>query len=200
MEFLEVPLFDDDLFKLMVRFTINAFFLVLLIVLAYHPNQQKKNYVFSYLMMNVMVFFICFTLKKLDLGLGMALGLFAIFAIIRFRTGAIKIKDMTYLFIVIGIAVINSLSNKKTSYSELLFVNSAILGTTMLLERYYLRSGESSQTLVYDNMELLKPENRDQLLIDLKKLTGLEVTRVEVGKVDVKNNSGTITMFYDNSE
>ena len=179
---------------------IDSFFLVLLILLAYHPNQKKKNYVFTYLMMNIMIFFICFTLKKLDLGLGMALGLFAIFAIIRFRTDAIKIKDMTYLFIVIGIAVINSLSNKKTSYAELLFVNFAILGSTMLLERYYLLSTESRQTLVYDNMELLKPENRDQLLIDLKKRTGLEVTRVEVGKVDVKNNSGTITMFYDNSE
>ena len=118
MEFLEVPLYDDDLGKLVVRLAINLVFLFLIVRVAYHAHQRQMAYVFTFVLMNVMVFFICFTLKKLDLGLGMALGLFAIFAIIRYRTNSINVKEMTYLFIVIGLAVINSLSNKKTSYAE----------------------------------------------------------------------------------
>ena len=178
----------------------NAVFVLLIVIVAYHPNQKKKNYVFALLMMNVMVFFICFTLKKLELGLGMALGLFAIFTILRYRTDAIKIKDMTYLFIVIGIAVINSLSNKQTSYAELVFVNFAIFGITLLLERLCKVSLEAKQNLVYDNAEMLKPQNRQQLLIDLNKRTGLEVQRVEVSKVDLISNSGNITIFYEDTE
>ncbi len=200
MEIFETPLFDDDLLKLCARFAFNAVFVLLIVIVAYHPNQKKKNYVFALLMMNVMVFFICFTLKKLELGLGMALGLFAIFTILRYRTDAIKIKDMTYLFIVIGIAVINSLSNKQTSYAELVFVNFAIFGITLLLERLCKVSLEAKQNLVYDNAEMLKPQNRQQLLIDLNKRTGLEVQRVEVSKVDLISNSGNITIFYEDTE
>ena len=135
MEFLEVPIFDNDFFKLLVRLAINLVFVFLVVIVAYHRHRKTKNYVFTFLLMNIVVFFICFTLKKLDLGLGMALGLFAIFAIIRYRTDQIKVKEMTYLFIVVGLAVINALSNKKTSYSELMFTNAFIFGAAFMLER-----------------------------------------------------------------
>ena len=101
MEFLNVPIFDDDIYKLVVRLAINLVFLYLVVGVSYWLHQQNHRQVFNLLIMNVVVFFICFTLKKLDLGLGMALGLFAIFAIIRYRTDAIDVKDMTYLFVVI---------------------------------------------------------------------------------------------------
>lgn len=135
MEFLEVPLFDDDLFKMLVRFSINLFFLTLMVVLAIRPMQKDREFAFTAVMMNVTVFFICFALKKLDLELGMALGLFAIFGVLRYRTDSIGVKEMTYLFIVIGIAVINSLSNKSTSYSEVVTVNLLILFSAILKER-----------------------------------------------------------------
>ncbi|TWU35333.1 hypothetical protein Q31b_54290 [Novipirellula aureliae] len=136
MEYLEVPLFDDDLFKLGVRFLFNLTFLFLLMWLAIMPGlKSKSEFAFSAVMMNIMVFFICFTLKKLEIELGMAIGLFAIFGVLRFRTDAIRTKEMTYLFILIGIAVINSLSNKKTSYAELILVNFVILIGSILMER-----------------------------------------------------------------
>ena len=135
MEFLEVPLFDDDLFKLLVRFGVNIFFLALIVIFAIHPMQREREFAFTAVMMNVTVFFICFSLKKLDLGLGMALGLFAIFGVLRYRTDAIGVKEMTYLFIVIGIAVINSLSNKSTSYAEVATINLLILFSAILKER-----------------------------------------------------------------
>ncbi|MFP6678476.1 MAG: DUF4956 domain-containing protein, partial [Pirellulaceae bacterium] len=154
MEFLEVPLFDDDIFKLGVRFLLDVFFLILVVSFAVYPHDQKRDFTFTVVMMNVMVFFICFTLKKLDLGLGMALGLFAIFAVLRYRTDAIKAKEMTYLFIVIGIAVINALSNKKTSYVELVAVNLTVVAAAALMERFASRDRLRQHTLSYDRLDL----------------------------------------------
>ncbi len=135
MEFLEVPIFDTDIFKLLVRFGFNLFFLTLIVVFGIFPSQRRREFAFTAVMLNIVVFFICFTMKKLELDLGLALGLFAVFGVLRYRTDAIRPKEMTYLFIVIGIGVINSLANKKTSYAEVLLVNSVIFASTMLKER-----------------------------------------------------------------
>jgi len=193
MEFLEVPLFDEDLYKLVVRFVIDLSIVSCLILLVYRRYQRENSYVFAFFVMNVLVFFLCFALKKLDLGLGMALGLFAIFGILRYRTDAIQIKEMTYLFVVVGIAVINALSNKKTSYAELAFANAAILLTTSVLEYSLAVPAVSSHTMVYDKLELLRPENRAQLLSDLRERTGLEVKDVVVKKLDLFGQTATIS-------
>ena len=134
MEFLEVPLYDDDIYKLLVRFAIDLFFLTLIVVFAIYPNQREREFAFTAVMLNVIVFFICFTMKKLELDLGLALGLFAVFGVLRYRTDSIRPKEMTYLFIVIGIGVINSLANKKTSYAEIALVNGIIFAAAMLKE------------------------------------------------------------------
>ena len=134
MEFLEVPLFDSDIFKLLVRFGLNLFFLTLIVMFGIYPSQRQREFAFTAVMLNIVVFFICFTMKKLELDLGLALGLFAVFGVLRYRTDSIRPKEMTYLFIVIGIAVINSLANKKTSYAEVVLVNSVIFASTMLKE------------------------------------------------------------------
>ena len=196
MEFLEVPLYDDDLLKLLVRLAFNLFFLWLIVLVAYHANPRKMNYVFMFVLMNIMVFFICFTLKKLDLGLGMALGLFAIFAIIRYRTNSIRVKEMTYLFIVIGLAVINSLSNKKTSYAELLFVNLAIFASTIFMEQLFSRRNLQSQTILFDNLDLLRPERRNDLIAELKERTGLDVKNVQVKQIDLPKKNAQIVAHY----
>lgn len=203
MEFLQVPLFDDDIYKLMLRLVINLVVLACVVGLCYHRHQKSRQFLFTFVLMNVMVFFICFTLKKLDIGLGMALGLFAIFAIIRYRTDAIRVKEMTYLFIVIGIAVINALSNKKTSYAELAFTNAAILVVTYLFE-VVLHRGKSDklprQEIVYDRIELLHPIRRDELLADIEKRIGLPATRVKVDKIDLKKDQANLTIFYASAD
>jgi hypothetical protein len=200
MEFLEVPLFDDDLFKMLVRFGVNLIFVCIIVWGCYHQFQKNHRYVFTFMLMNVMVFFICFTLKKLDLGLGMALGLFAIFAIIRYRTDAIKVKEMTYLFIVIGIAVINALSNKQTSYAELLFTNVAIVVATYLLEQCCVTDKPATQNIVYDKLDLLKPDNRTVLLKDIRERTGLEATEVKIVKIDLQKGLANIAIHYRRTE
>ena len=212
MEFLEVPLFDDDLFKLLVRFAINVVFLAIIVKYAVYPNQRERDFAFTAVMMNVTVFFICFALKKLELGIGMALGLFAIFGVLRYRTDAIRVKEMTYLFIVIGIAVINSLSNKSTSYAELMTVNLLIFGTAMLKERIVGRTvpletsnqnsfvkppKEEKFSVEYDNLELLGAAQRPALLADLRNRTGINVTRVQIKTIDLGQGSATLTIWSD---
>ena len=215
MEFLEVPLFDDDLFKLMVRFGFNLIFVSMVVGLAYYPRQKKKPYVFTFLMMNIMVFFICFTLKKLSLDFGLALGLFAIFAIIRYRTNPIRVKEMTYLFVVVGLAVINALSNKKTSYAELMFTNFVIVGSTILFERVLQSSsgstgngGASDQTssalskqvMRYDNLELLRPEQREQLTADILQRTGISARKIVIKHIDLSEQTSEIVVHYSLAE
>ena len=197
MEFLGVPLFDNDLYKLVVRFFINLIFLALVVGLCYNRHQKSRVFMFNFVLMNVTVFFICFTLKKLDLGLGMALGLFAIFAILRYRTDAIRVKEMTYLFLVIGIAVINSLANKKTSYAELMATNCVIIAATYLMESLIRVEKVSKQDIVYDRIDLLKPDKRSELYADIEQRTGLIPTRIKTGKIDFLKPAANITVHFE---
>lgn len=199
MEFLEVPLYDDDVLKLLVRFMINLAVSSIVVFLSYFRYKRNRSYVFTFMMMNVMVFFICFSLKKLDLGLGMALGLFAIFAIIRYRTDSIQVKEMTYLFIVIGIAVINALSNKKTSYTELMATNAIIIAATFILECCLSIEKMQKQSIVYDRLDLIAPQHRKAMLEDLENRLGRQPEDVKVGKVDFDKSIASVTVYFNNS-
>lgn len=207
MEFLEVPLFDDDVFKMLIRFAFNLLILGLIVRFAILPGQNDREFAFTASMLNITVFFICFALKKLELGLGMALGLFAIFGVLRYRTNALPIKEMTYLFIVIGIAVINSLSNKKTSYAELMAANSLILVAALLKEKFVARGKldtglqgvvtKKAKKLVveYDRLDLLAPEKAGELKVDLIQRTAMPVSRIQVQNIDLKTNSVTLNIW-----
>ncbi|GAB5531552.1 MAG: DUF4956 domain-containing protein [Roseivirga sp.] len=197
MEFLEIPLFDDDFFKMLVRFALNFAFISIIIRQLYYRYTQRTEYVFTYYMVSIIVFFLCFTLKKLELDLGMALGLFAIFGIIRYRTLTVDIKEMTYLFVVIGVSLINALANKKMSYTEILTVNIAVVGAIYVIERYVLSKAHVEQrNITYGTLENIKPENYDALMDDLKDRTGLNITKVSVTKVDYANQVSTLIIYY----
>ena len=136
MEFLGIDLFDQkDFIKLIIRASFNLLVVGGIVMGLYYPSNKNKNYVFTYLLIAVVVFFLCFLLENVKLELSFALGLFAIFGIIRYRTETIPIKEMTYLFVVVGLSVINALANKKISYSELLFANLAVVGLSYFFER-----------------------------------------------------------------
>ena len=199
MEFLDIPLFDDDFFKMMFRFLINITFLTIIIRFIYYPFSKRKDYVFTYYLISVIVFFLCFTLKKYELDIGMALGLFAIFGIIRYRTDPIDIKEMTYLFVVIGVSVINSLANKKMSYAEILGANAFIIFVLVAIERYWALKQEESKSIVYENIENIKPANYEILKSDLENRTGLNINKVTIGEVDFLKDTAKITIFYFNN-
>lgn len=139
----------------------------------------------------------CFLLENVKLELGFALGLFAIFGIIRYRTRQVPIKEMTYLFLVIGISVINALANKKVSYAELIFTNVMVVASTFILEKVWLLKHESSKVIVYEKIDLIKPENYLALIDDLQLRTGIRlINRAEVGKIDFLRDVAQVKIFY----
>ena len=195
-EFLNIPLFDDDFFKMVFRFFLNTIFLTIIIQWLYYKSVKKRDYLFTYYMIGVIVFFLCFTLKKYELDIGMALGLFAIFCIIRYRTNPVPIKEMTYLFVIIGVSVINSLANQKMSYAEIVGANIIIVSTIYIIERIWFRENTLSKNIIYEKIENIKPEMHDVLVQDLEERTGLKITEVEIGKIDFLKDTTSITIKY----
>ena len=196
MELLGIPLFDDDFYKMMIRFLLNLFFLTGIVKFIYYKHNQKREYLFTFFLIGIVVYFLCFTLKKYELDLGMALGLFAIFGIIRYRTLPLEVKEMTYLFVVIGISVMNALSNKKMSFAEIIAANSIILLALYLLERYWVESKILSKDVTYEIIENIRPENHDLLKADLEKRLGIEILSFEVGNVNFLRDVAKITVYY----
>ncbi len=191
-----IPIYDNDFEKLIFRFAVTLLVSVILIRFIYYPKQNRKDYLFTFFLMSIITFFICFTLKKFDLDTGMALGLFAIFGIIRYRTDPIPIKEMTYIFIIIGISVINALANKKTSYAELLFANGIIIAITFGLEYLWLIRHEAVKTVIYERIDLIVPEKHEEFMADLQERTGLVISRTEIGKIDFLRDVATIKVYY----
>ncbi len=129
--------------------------------------------------------------------MGFALGLFAVFGILRYRTEAIPIRQMTYLFIVIGISMINALSNKSISIFEVLFTNGLIALITYLIDRLWFQTIEEKKSIVYEKIELIKPENKQELIKDLKERTGLPIHEVKVDKIDFLRDTAAVTIYYN---
>jgi len=125
------------------------------------------------------------------------LGLFAVFGILRYRTEAIPIRQMTYLFIVIGISMINALSNKSVSIFEVLFTNGLITLITYLIDRLWFQTIEEKKNIVYEKIELIKPENKQELIKDLKERTGLPIHEVKVEKIDFLRDTAAVTIYYN---
>jgi len=187
----------SEFFELLFRFIFNTLVVFALIRYLYYPVAKRKEYFFTYMLVSTIVFLISFSLIKVDrLGIGVALGLFALFGILRFRTRQIPIKEMTYLFMVIGISVINALVTQLTSYVELLFINTMVLLVAWIGEKYLMMSKENSKNIVYEKIELVKPENRDKLIEDLENRTGLDIYRIEIGRIDFLRDTARIRIFY----
>ncbi|GLR15413.1 DUF4956 domain-containing protein [Portibacter lacus] len=200
MELFGIPVFDDDFYKMLFRFVLNITLITIIIRSFYYKTSGNKTYLFTYYMIAIIVFFLCFTLKKFELDLGMALGLFAIFGIIRYRTDPMEINDMTYLFIVIGISVINSLANQKMSYAEILGANVIVIACIWILSIYKFGANESYKKVVYENIENIKAENQNALKLDLESRTGLKINRIEVGNIDFLRDLADIKIYYNNEQ
>ena len=196
MEFLDIPLFDDDFYKMILRFFINLFFLTAIVKYIYHKNNENKDYFFTFYAIGIVVFFLCFTLKKYELDLGMALGLFAIFGILRYRTVPLDVKVMTYLFVIIGISVMNALSNKKMSYIEIITANSAIVFALYWLELYWISNFLMSKKIVYETIENIHPDNHEKLKKDLEQRLGIEIYDFEIGDINFLRDTAQITIRY----
>jgi hypothetical protein len=139
-------------------------------------------------------------LESVKLQMGFALGLFAVFGIIRYRTDAIPIKEMTYLFVVIGMSVMNALINKKISLVELSFANLVIIGATYGLERVWLLRHEAQKIIVYENIDLIKVGREEEMKADIEARTGIKVNRFEIGKIDFLRDTALIKIYFFEDE
>ncbi len=182
--------------ELLLRFVLNMFVVVIIVRTLYYPVARRKDYLFSFILISILVFLLCFLLESVKLQIGFAFGLFAIFGILRYRTNAIPIKEMTYLFILIGISVINALVNKKISWAELIFANLALVFLIFGLEKLWLLKHESSKNIIYEKVDMLLPEKRAELKIDLEERTGLKINRIEIGRIDYLRDTARIIIYY----
>jgi hypothetical protein len=196
IEIIDIPGF----LEFVLRFTLNTGVILILVRWLYYSTTKRKDYLFTYILISSVIFLLCFLLESVKLQIGFALGLFAIFGIIRYRTNSIPIKEMTYLFLVIGISVINALTSTKTSLADLLFTNAVLIFITYGLEKIWLLKHESSKLIVYEKIDLIKPEKSAELLNDLKERTGIKkIHRVETGKIDFLKDTCLVTIYYEST-
>ena len=169
--------------NLLLRYAFSTLVAYIIIVQIYKRFHEGNEFVFTYFMFNSLIFFFAYILGSMDINIGFAFGLFAVFAILRYRTDPIPIKEMTYLFIVITLGVINAIGTNEVTQQELIFANLVIILLTFTLELNGKEEILNKRNIEYDVLENLKPENHDKLLMDLEQKTGLPIQYFEIGKV-----------------
>jgi hypothetical protein len=190
-------LFDRwDFIKLLARLGLDLLFTWIVVSVVYARLYRNREFVFTYYVFNVITFSLCLLLRKVPMELGFALGLFAVFGILRYRTEEIRMRDLTYLFIVIGLAILNAVANKKVSLVELLAVDVVIVGITAAVELAPRHRNLAQAPVLYDNLALLHPGREAELHADLGKRLGVLVVRVQIHKIDLLRDAAEITAHY----
>ena len=191
---IQLPL--DNFWTLAIRFGFNMIATFVIVVMLYARNSKRKEVYFSYFAISLSVFMLVFLLQGVKLELGFALGLFAIFGIIRYRTDAIPIKEMTYLFVIITVSVINALSRDFLEYLELTLVNLLLVCALWILEHILMLRQEDSLQIIYENIENIHEEREAELIADLEKRTGIKIRRYRIDKVDFLRDVARITIWF----
>ncbi|MFW5755406.1 MAG: DUF4956 domain-containing protein [Tangfeifania sp.] len=189
----------DIMTVLAVRFVFNLVSTFIIVVLLYARISKRKDFYFSYFAISIAVFLLSYLLENVTIELGFALGLFAIFGIIRYRTDTIPPKEMTYLFVIITVSVINALSKDYLGYIELTFVNLLLISALWVLEKVLMIRQENSMVVVYNKLGNLHCEKEVQLLEDLENRTGMKIKRYEIDRIDYKRKVAWLTVFFDHN-
>lgn len=178
-----------------IRLLINIISMIILIRFIYYPVYKKNDYFFTFFMFNVTIFIITHLLNsETGFSMGAAFGLFAIFSMLRYRTEDISARDMTYLFAVITLGLISSVN--QGNLLELLLINGIIVGLAFLLDGGVLIKTERMQVIQYEKIEMIRPENREELLHDLRERTGLNIKKISIDKIDFLRDTALIKVYY----
>jgi hypothetical protein len=187
---------ENILLNILVRFLIDIVVIFVLVRIVYYKYNMKYEYLFSFFLIGIIIFFICSILDTVDIQLGMALGLFAVFAILRFRTINYSAKDMTYVFVIIGTSIINALANIPPPIISALVINSIIILAVYLLEIFFQNSKVDHIILIYNKPGLLAPEFKKELLKDLSRQTGFEVVKVKIKKINMTSKNAEVEIYF----
>lgn len=196
LEIIESSVMETDFMQLIIRFLFNVLVTGSIVGLLYYPRSKRRDYSFTFILISVSIFMMIFLLGSVKVKIGFALGLFAIFGIIRYRTEQMPVREMTYLFVIIAISVINALS-VTFSWMELIATNVLFFLSVMLTEWNKLLKHVNQKTIKYDRIELVKPDRREELLADLRERTGLKIVKVEVGDMDFLKDMAIIRISYE---
>lgn len=180
-----------------VGFVINFAIVLAIVRFIYYPQQRNKDYVFTFIAFNTIIFFVMGVLNNAELSVGVGFGLFAIFSILRYRTETIPIREMTYLFIITALPVFNAVLLQADAFGELAVANLAIIVVLFVLERGWGFKYETRKTITYERIEMIRPENWAALMVDLQQRTGLPIKRIEIGKLNFLRDSAEINIYYD---
>ena len=195
-----VKLYDEDLIELLVRFAFNLLIAIIVIYYIYYKYHRQRNYTFTLYIFNILIFFISYMMASVKLELGFAFGLFAIFSILRYRTETVPIKEMTYLFAVITIAVINAITTEKVSYLELIITNFVIVIAIYIIEIVWREPKSEPElkrmSIDIPNAHLGNTDRSEELLATLKEKTGIDIVRYEISSVDFIKDLIKIKIFY----
>jgi len=187
---------NPDFFGILLRFAINMVFLIILIRGIYFRYSKKEKFLFTFFLMGITVFFITSMLKSVFIEFGMAVGLFAVFAILRFRTRNFSLKDMSYIFTTIGISVINSLKLVGFPVLGVIIFNTIIVICAIILEEFTLRNNTITHSINFDDLELLKSAKQQKILKELSDLTGKEIIRYKIRNIDYKEKVACLDIAY----
>lgn len=197
IEILDVPLMDLPSLSMMIfRFLVNTLFVFILIQFFYYRKSRRLDYYFTFILISISIFFLIYLLGSVKIKVGMALGLFAIFGIIRYRTETVQVKEMTYLFVIISLSVINAIASN-LSIAELFATNVIYVLAVWVVESFHGLRHVSSKLILYDRIDNIRPEMRDELIEDLRQRTGLNIIRIELGGINFMQDTVVIKVFYE---
>jgi hypothetical protein len=187
----------SDFLTFLLSFLFNFAVALLIVRFIYYPSTHNKAYVFTFLAFNSVIFFVLSFMSSIEIGVGVGFGLFAIFSILRYRTDPIPIREMTYLFIISALPLMNAAGSDADLWPQLFLANAAVILVLGVLEKGWGFHYEASKQIVYEEIELIRPERRQELVMDLESRTGLKIKRVVVGKVDFLHDVANLRIFYD---
>ena len=196
IDFLGLPFFDaPGLWKMLILFGINLLVCWIITHFLYYPKSHRRDYYFTYLLFSTAIFFILYQLQNMKIEVGIALGLFGIFSMIRYRTEQLPIREMTYLFVLIAISIVNG-AGMASSYISFIATNVLFILLIWLLEAVGMSNRKAQKIITYEKIALIKPERREELLADLRERTGLDIVKVQVGSIDFLKDTAFLKVTY----
>ena len=191
---------EDPIWSVLLHLLVTLLVLFIVIRLIYYRYSRNERRVFSFFQMGIMIFLVCILLKTVEIQLGIALGLFAIFAILRFRSRNLSMRDMTYFFTVIGVSVINAMATFYNPVRGMIVINSVIVLSTFILEVFFNKRAYSTATLIYDRLELLAPDKIQELLSDISSRSSKKVEKIEIKKIDLIKKNAELEISFRSAD
>ena len=186
----------DTIIEILLSFGFNFLVVIAIVRGIYYPKTKDRDYIFTFLAFNTIIFFVLRLLSSIDLSVGFGFGLFAIFSVLRYRTKPIPIREMTYLFVIIALPVMNSILINENGFEQLLIANLLIILVLYAIEQGWGFQFVSRKRITYEKIDLIQPENHQLLLEDLRQRTGLPVTGFEIGSINLLRDTAKIDVFY----